>query len=92
MTKTFWKLLGGATALTVLGLTPCVQAQQGPIKIGASMSLTGTYAKPGSYQKDGYEICADEVNAKAEFSDARSSSCSTTINRCPPPPSSSTRS
>ena len=49
MTKTFWKLLGGATALTVLGLTPCVQAQQGPIKIGASMSLTGTYAKPGSY-------------------------------------------
>src|SRR5215470_1279248 len=64
MTKTFWTLLGGATALAVLSLTPCAEAQQGPIKIGASMSLTGTYAKPGSYQKEGYEICADEVNAK----------------------------
>src|SRR5262245_699965 len=64
MTKTFWTLLGGATVLTVLSVTPCVKAQQGPIKIGASMSLTGTYAKPGSYQKEGYEICADEVNGK----------------------------
>ena len=31
---------------------------------GASMSLTGSYAKPGSYQKEGYDICAEEVNAK----------------------------
>jgi branched-chain amino acid transport system substrate-binding protein len=28
------------------------------------MSLTGTYAKPGSYQKEGYDICVEEVNAK----------------------------
>src|SRR5262249_14984813 len=64
MTKTFWALLRGAAALTPLSVAPSVKAQQGPIKIGASMSLTGTYAKPGSYQKEGYEICADEVNAK----------------------------
>ena len=64
MTKTLWTFLGGATALAVLASTLPAQAQQGPIKIGASMSLTGTYAKPGSYQKEGYEICADEVNAK----------------------------
>src|SRR5262247_533211 len=64
MTKMFRTFLGGATALVVLAGTLPAQAQQGPIKIGASMSLTGTYAKPGSYQKEGYEICADEVNAK----------------------------
>src|SRR5499426_2105470 len=64
MTKMFRTFLGGATALVVLAGTLPAQAQQGPIKIGASMSLTGTYAKPGSYQKEGYEICADEVNGK----------------------------
>jgi len=37
---------------------------QTPIKIGASMSVTGTYAKPGSYQKEGYDVCIDELNAK----------------------------
>jgi len=39
-------------------------AAQTPIKIGASMSVTGTYAKPGSYQKEGYDVCIDELNAK----------------------------
>src|SRR5499425_320138 len=63
MTRTFWTCLTGATA-ALLCLTPGADAQQGPIKIGASMSLTGTYAKPGSYQKEGYDICADEVNGK----------------------------
>jgi branched-chain amino acid transport system substrate-binding protein len=37
---------------------------QAPIKIGASLSLTGTYAKPGTYQKEGYELCADDLNRK----------------------------
>src|SRR4029077_20047068 len=37
---------------------------QTPIRIGASLSLTGTYAKPGTYQKEGYDVCAEEVNAK----------------------------
>ncbi len=37
---------------------------QAPIKIGASISLTGTYAKLGSYTQDGYLMCAKEINDK----------------------------
>jgi branched-chain amino acid transport system substrate-binding protein len=54
--------VGAAAAVALLGAAPA--HAQAPIKIGASLSLTGTYAKPGSYQKEGYEICADELNAK----------------------------
>jgi branched-chain amino acid transport system substrate-binding protein len=53
-----------AMAMIVLGAALLARAQQAPIRIGASMSLTGTYAKLGQYQKEGYEYCADEVNAK----------------------------
>jgi len=59
-----WKL--PAVALAVIGLLSDalpVQAQA-PIRIGASLSLTGTYAQPGSYQKEGYELCAEHLNAK----------------------------
>jgi branched-chain amino acid transport system substrate-binding protein len=37
-------------------------AAQGPIKIGASISVTGNYAKLGSYTRDGYLLCAKEIN------------------------------
>ena len=37
---------------------------QGPIKIGASLSLTGTYAQPGRYQHEGYQLCEKDLNAK----------------------------
>lgn len=37
---------------------------QGPIRIGASLSLTGTYAKLGKYQEEGYRLCERELNAK----------------------------
>jgi branched-chain amino acid transport system substrate-binding protein len=37
---------------------------QGPIKIGASLSLTGTYAQPGRYQHEGYQLCQKDLNAK----------------------------
>ena len=37
---------------------------QGPVRIGASLSLTGSYAKPAQYQKEGYQVCLKEVNAK----------------------------
>ncbi|HEV8227179.1 MAG TPA: amino acid ABC transporter substrate-binding protein, partial [Methylomirabilota bacterium] len=58
-------LWSSATAVTVAFLLASTPAQaQAPIKIGASLSLTGTYAKPGTYQKEGYEVCADELNAK----------------------------
>ena len=61
--KTFLRGFVGSIALVALAGSTGVQAQA-PIKIGASLSLTGTYAQPGSYQKEGYELCADHVNAK----------------------------
>ncbi|HEU5195628.1 MAG TPA: amino acid ABC transporter substrate-binding protein [Methylomirabilota bacterium] len=39
-------------------------AAQGPIRIGASLSLTGTYAKLGKNQHEGYQLCIKELNAK----------------------------
>ena len=53
-----------ALAGVVLASLPLPAGAQTPIKIGASMSVTGTYAKPGSYQKEGYDICIDELNGK----------------------------
>jgi branched-chain amino acid transport system substrate-binding protein len=37
---------------------------QGPIRIGASLSLTGTYAKLGKNQHEGYQLCIKDLNAK----------------------------
>jgi branched-chain amino acid transport system substrate-binding protein len=37
---------------------------QGPIRIGASLSLTGTYAKLGKNQHEGYQLCEKDLNAK----------------------------
>ncbi len=48
--------------LVVLTWQPA--AAQAPIKIGASISLTGTYAKLGGYTQDGYLMCAKEINDK----------------------------
>ena len=62
MTTSLWRLAGAAAVVALFGISG-VEAQA-PLKIGASLSLTGTYAKPGTYQKEGYEICADELNAK----------------------------
>ncbi|MGH7408855.1 MAG: amino acid ABC transporter substrate-binding protein [Candidatus Methylomirabilales bacterium] len=58
------KLLGGTVALAVLaGLLSAAAAQQ-PIRIGASLSLTGTYAALGQNQQRGYQLCAKHVNEK----------------------------
>src|SRR5262244_3385794 len=62
MSILLWSLAGALALAWSLGPTPA--HAQAPIKIGASLSLTGTYAKPGTYQKEGYEVCADELNAK----------------------------
>jgi branched-chain amino acid transport system substrate-binding protein len=65
MTMTSWKRLAPvALAGVVFASVPPPVAAQTPIKIGASMSVTGTYAKPGTYQKQGYDVCVDELNAK----------------------------
>ncbi len=58
------RLLGGTVALAVLaGLVAAAAAQQ-PIRIGASLSLTGTYSALGQNQQRGYQLCAKDVNAK----------------------------
>jgi branched-chain amino acid transport system substrate-binding protein len=35
---------------------------QAPIRIGASISMTGTYAKPGAYGREGYVLCQKHLN------------------------------
>ena len=45
-------------------VTRLVADAQGPIRIGASLSLTGTYAKLGKNQHEGYQLCQKDLNAK----------------------------
>jgi len=52
-----------AVALGVGSWSPPAAAQS-PIKIGASLSLTGTYAALGQNQQRGYQLCAKDVNEK----------------------------
>jgi branched-chain amino acid transport system substrate-binding protein len=56
--------LGGALAVTALGTTSNVLAQQPPIKIGMSMPQTGGLAAGGKASLLGIEIWRDDVNAK----------------------------
>jgi branched-chain amino acid transport system substrate-binding protein len=49
--------------LCALMAVPAADAQ-GPIRIGASLSLTGTYAALGQNQHRGYQLCAKHVNEK----------------------------
>jgi branched-chain amino acid transport system substrate-binding protein len=64
MTMTSWKVPAAAVVAVALLAGALPAGAQAPIRIGASLSLTGTYAKPGTYQKEGYDVCAEEVNAK----------------------------
>jgi len=64
MSTFLWRLVGTIAAVGLLAPAPAPAQAQAPIKIGASLSLTGTYAQPGTYQKEGYELCADHLNAK----------------------------
>ena len=54
-----------AVVVAVLGAGVSLVADaQGPIRIGASLSLTGTYAKLGKNQHEGYQLCQKDLNAK----------------------------
>jgi len=55
-----WLFLG--LALGLLIWDPA--AAQAPVKIGASLSLTGSYAALGQNQQRGYQLCAKHVNEK----------------------------
>lgn len=48
----------------LLGFLGGTSLAQEPIRIGASLSLTGTYAKLGNNQHRGYQLCAKHVNEK----------------------------
>jgi len=48
-------------------------AQQ-PIRIGASIAVSGRDKVQGEYVREGYLLCQKHVNRRAESSDARSSS------------------
>ena len=54
----------GLLALAAVVLLSLPASAQGPIRIGASMSVTGTYAKLGKNQHEGYQLCIKELNAK----------------------------
>jgi branched-chain amino acid transport system substrate-binding protein len=58
------KSLGAVLVASTVLVASVPVAAQGPIRIGASLSLTGTYAKPGKYQQEGYQLCGKELNAK----------------------------
>src|SRR5262249_2941989 len=51
-------------ALLVVAFIPAADAQAPPIRIGASLALTGTYSKPGKYGWEGYQLCIKDLNAK----------------------------
>ena len=57
-------LVCALTGVSLLGGAWAGLAEAQPIKVGASLSLTGTYAKPGQYQREGYELCAEEANTR----------------------------
>lgn len=57
------KHLLNATALAALMAAP-VAAQEGPIKIGASLPLTGNFSVAGSKHQQGYELCVDLINER----------------------------
>jgi branched-chain amino acid transport system substrate-binding protein len=62
------KIAAGSVAGSIIGLAAVLMsglgaAAQGPIRIGASLSLTGTYAKLGNYQHEGYRLCQKDLNA-----------------------------
>jgi branched-chain amino acid transport system substrate-binding protein len=50
-------------ALATLLLAGQAEAQ-GPVRIGVSLALTGTYAKPGKHGHEGYQLCVKELNAR----------------------------
>ena len=54
----------GLTALVLACPDPSFGQDKPPIKIGASLSLTGTYSALGQNQQRGYQFCAKQMNEK----------------------------
>jgi branched-chain amino acid transport system substrate-binding protein len=58
------KIFGALAAAVVVLAAGVATEAQGPIRIGASLSLTGTYAKLGKNQHEGYQLCEKDLNAR----------------------------
>ncbi len=58
------KALGSLALALLLAALWLPADAQGPIRLGASLSLTGTYAKLGKNQHEGYQLCIKDLNAK----------------------------
>src|ERR671918_2917715 len=58
------KALGALALAAAVAVISLPADAQGPIRIGASLSLTGTYAKLGKNQHEGYQLCIKDLNAK----------------------------
>jgi branched-chain amino acid transport system substrate-binding protein len=59
-----FKALGSLVLAVAVAMLSMPADAQGPIRIGASLSLTGTYAKLGKNQHEGYQLCIKDVNAR----------------------------
>jgi branched-chain amino acid transport system substrate-binding protein len=59
-----FKALGSLVLAAAVAMLSMPADAQGPIRIGASLSLTGTYAKLGKNQHEGYQLCIKDVNAR----------------------------
>ena len=56
--------LGSLAAAVGLLLAAGPSLAQAPIRIGASLSMTGSYAEPGNFQREGYGLCAKDLAAR----------------------------
>ncbi len=63
MRTAFRSVTGLVTALVILA-GPWTPALAQEWTVGASISLTGTYAKPGKYTQEGYLLCEKDINDK----------------------------
>jgi branched-chain amino acid transport system substrate-binding protein len=61
----FLRLVALLSSFTVLLVSAVPAPAQQPLRIGASLSLTGTYAKPGLYGREGYALCQKHLNEGA---------------------------
>jgi len=58
------KALGSLVLAVAVAMLSLPADAQGPVRIGASLSLTGTYAKLGKNQHEGYQLCIKDLNAR----------------------------
>jgi branched-chain amino acid transport system substrate-binding protein len=58
------RLVAAVLAVSVVLASLAPAGAQAPVRIGASLSLTGTYGKPGKYSHEGYLLCAKDLNAR----------------------------